>query len=250
MFRNTIMLLLGMLIIGQSQAQGFQSPYRLSTAIDIPIASGAIGFLTAGALIGKTHKLPPKESILDLSRDEVNKFDRGATRNYSKGARYASDAFLYFSIASPLLHLPSANARRDYGKVAAISSEVLMLNLALTNYVKEIVRRKRPLLYNPDVPMDKKWKADNFKSFFSGHTSTVAAMGFLYANMYAQYNPNSKLKPMMWTLAALMPLTTGFLRFKAGKHYWSDIIVGYAVGTLCGLAVPYLHSTALAINRQ
>ena len=249
MVRASIFLLISLLSF-HTQAQGFQSPYKLSLAIDVPIASGAVGFLTAGALIGKTHKLPPQESIMLLNRDDINKFDRGATRNYSKVARYASDGFLYFSMATPLLHLPSANARRDFGKVAAISAEVLMLNLALTNYVKEIVRRKRPLLYNPDVPMNKKWKPDNFKSFFSGHTSTVAAMSFLYANMYAQYNPNSKLKPMMWTLAALMPMTTGFLRFKAGKHYWTDIIVGYAVGTLCGLAVPYLHSTALAINRN
>lgn len=249
MLRSTILLLLSLLCLG-TQAQNFQSPYRLSLAVDIPLASGALGFLTAGGLIGRTHSLPPKESLLTLDRNQINRFDRGATYNYSKPARYASDAFLYFSMATPLLHLPSANARRDFGKVAAISGEVLMLNLALTNYVKEIMRRKRPLLYNPAVPMDKKWKADNFKSFFSGHTSTVAAMSFLYANMYAQYNPNSKLKPMMWTLAALMPLTTGFLRFKAGKHYWTDIIVGYAVGTLCGLAVPYLHSTALAINRR
>lgn len=249
MFRSTILLLLSLLCLG-TQAQNVQSPYRLSLAVDIPLASGALGFLTAGGLIGRTHSLPPKESLLTLDRSQINRFDRGATYNYSKPARYASDAFLYFSMVTPLLHLPSANARRDFGKVAAISGEVLMLNLALTNYVKEILRRKRPLLYNPDVPMDKKWKADNFKSFFSGHTSTVAAMSFLYANMYAQYNPNSKLKPMMWTLAALMPLTTGFLRFKAGKHYWTDIIVGYAVGTLCGLAVPYLHSTAIAINRR
>lgn len=248
MLRNVLIIFLSSLCLFSS-AQ-FRSPYRLSTAIDVPIASGAVGFLTAGALIGRSQPMPPKESLLALNREEVNRFDRAATYNYNKAARYTSDAFLYFSIASPLLHLPSANARRDYGKIAAISSEALMLNLALTNYVKEIIRRKRPLMYNPDVAIDKKWKSDNFKSFFSGHTSTVACMSFMYANMYAQYNPGSKLKPMMWTLAALMPLTTGFLRFKAGKHYWTDIIVGYAVGTLCGLAVPYLHSTALAINRR
>jgi len=229
--------------------QSFKSPYKLSLNVDVPISSNAIGFFGASLLVGHSKTMPPKESLLTLDRKDVNRFDRGATYQNNKGARYTSDAFMLLAIATPLLHLINKDSRKDFGKVAAISVETFMLNLAITNFVKENVRRKRPLMYNPDFPFEKKYKADNFKSFFSGHTSTVAAMSFMYAKMYSDYNPNSKFKPLVWSLSAVFPVITGFLRFKGGKHYWTDVIVGYGVGALCGIAVPYLHSTALSYNR-
>jgi membrane-associated phospholipid phosphatase len=42
-----------------------------------------------------------------------------------------------------------------------------------------------------------------------------------------------------------MPLTTGLMRYKAGKHFWTDVLIGYAVGALVGVGVPALHSTSL-----
>jgi membrane-associated phospholipid phosphatase len=231
-------------------SQPFTSPYRLSVNLDVQLSANATCFLGASYLIGRSRAIPAKETLSALDPNTVNGFDRGATHQYSKAAGLASDAMLYIAIASPLLHLAGKNSRKDFGKVAAISGETLVVNLAITNFVKEIVRRKRPLLYNPEVPLDKKYKADNFKSFFSGHTSTAAAMSFLFAKSFADYNPHSKLKPMVWSLCAAFPLVMGALRFKAGKHYWTDILAGYAVGAICGLAVPYMHSTALKINRQ
>ena len=60
---------------------------------------------------------------------------------------------------------------------------------------------------------------------------------------------NSKLKPMVWSLCAALPVLTGVLRYKAGKHYWTDVLVGYVVGAAIGVAVPYLHSVKLKFNR-
>lgn len=230
--------------------QAFQSPYKLSLTVDVPISANAIGFLGASALLGRTKSLPSKESVMKLNPEEVNKFDRGATRQYHQVAGYVSDALLYSSVTLPLIHLSNKDSRKDFGKVAAMGTEALLLNLAIANFVKELVGRKRPLLYNSKVPMEKKMKKDNFKSFFSGHTSTVATMSFFFAKTYSDYNPNSKLKPLVWTSCAVFPAITGFLRFKAGKHFWTDILTGYAVGALCGIAVPYLHSTALKLNRD
>lgn len=231
-------------------AQGFTSPYKLSLAVDVPLSANSFALLTTGYIVGKSTAMPPQQSLLTLDRNSINAFDRGATRQNSTIAKYTSDVCLYASVALPLIHLANKNSRKDFGKIAAMSGEVFVLNLALTELVKETVRRKRPLLYNPDIPLSKKYKADNFKSFFSGHTSTVASMSFFFATTFAAYNPQSKLKPMVWSLCAAFPAITGFLRFKAGKHYWTDILTGYAIGALCGLAVPYLHSTQLKFNRN
>ena len=194
--------------------------------------------------------MPAKSTLNQLNRDSVNAFDRSGTRQNSQVAGYLSDAALYASVALPLLQLIPKNSRKDFGKVAAISAETFVVNLAFTELLKETVKRKRPLLYNPDVPLDKKYKKDNFKSFYSGHTSTVSAMSYTFAEMYADYNPHSKLKPMVWSMCAAFPLLTGFLRYKAGKHFWSDIITGYVAGAVVGLATPYVHNAKLGYNQR
>jgi len=233
-----------------SPAQTFTSPYKMSLAVDVPIGANGVALLGTAFLIGKAWNTPPKSVLSQLNRDSVNAFDRGATRQNSKVCGYLSDAALYTSVAMPLLLLINKNSRKDFGKVAAISAETFVVNLAITDLFKETVKRKRPLLYNENVPDDKKYKKDNFKSFYSGHTSTVSAMSFSFAEMYADYNPHSKLKPLVWSTCAAFPLLTGVLRYKAGKHFWTDVITGYIAGAMVGLATPYVHRANLPYNQK
>ena len=233
-----------------SCAQTNTSPYKMSLAVDVPISTNGVALLGTAFLIGKTWNIPPKSILSQLNRDSVNKFDRGATRQNSKACGYLSDAALYASVALPLLQLINKNSRKDFGKVAAISAETFVVNLAITDLFKETVKRKRPLLYNENVPRDKKYKKDNFKSFYSGHTSTVSAMSFSFAEMYADYNPHSKLKPLVWSTCAAFPILTGVFRYKAGKHFWTDVITGYLAGAAVGLATPYVHRASLGFNQR
>lgn len=80
-------------------------------------------------------------------------------------------------------------------------------------------------------------------SFFSGHTSSAAAMSFFTAKVFSDYFPDSKWKPLVWTMAATLPALTGYFRIKGGKHYPTDVIMGYTVGALIGFFVPYIHQT-------
>ena len=178
MIRRICLILVWQLFIFSASCQPFTSPYKLSLAVDIPISTNSVALLGTSYLIGKTWDVPSKQSIAFLNRDSINKFDRGATRQNSKMAGYLSDFTIYAAVALPLLQLINKNSRKDFGKVATISAETFTVNLAFTELFKETIRRKRPLLYNPDIPVDKKWKKDNFNSFYSGHTSTVSAMSF------------------------------------------------------------------------
>ncbi len=50
-------------------------------------------------------------------------------------------------------------------------------------------------------------------------------------------------------LGAGLPALTGYLRIRAGKHYPSDVLAGYALGALIGYAVPALHRKPTANRR-
>ena len=247
--RKTLLLFLWFCIGFAGSAQ-FISPYQLSKPVDQPIVLGSLVLLSSSYFAGTTFKLPPESSLAALNRNDVNIFDRSATYQHSKAAASVSDAFLYSSIGLPLLHLINKNCRKDYRKIALIHGEVLFADLAVTELFKETVHRKRPLLYDPTVPLITKYTKDNFASFFSGHTSTVAAMSCCFATVFTQYNPGSKATPAVWALCAALPAATGALRYAAGKHYFTDILTGYAVGALIGVGVPYLHSVKLKFNRR
>ena len=113
----------------------------------------------------------------------------------------------------------------------------------LTFIAKNIANRNRPFLYNPEVPLEDKISSSANRSFFSGHTSHTAAFTFMMAKIFHDYHPNSKqgMKIIIWSFSAALPAVTGFLRVKAGKHFPTDVITGYAVGAFTGWLIPHLH---------
>jgi membrane-associated phospholipid phosphatase len=125
-----------------------------------------------------------------------------------------------------------------------IWAETAALTTALTLFTKELAHRNRPYVYSDNFRNNCNGSSvskDATSSFFSGHTSITAASTFFIAMVYTDYHPDSRWKPLVWTGAAILPALTGITRYKAGKHYWTDVITGYAVGALVGTLTPYLH---------
>ena len=58
---------------------------------------------------------------------------------------------------------------------------------------------------------------------------------------FANYNPDSSLKPYVWGTSLLFAATVGYLRFAAGMHYPTDILTGALVGSAIGYLIPLLH---------
>lgn len=233
------------LLLGQ-----YTSPYKLSIHTDVPISFSAISFLGSSFMVGLQQKKPDRLFIEGLDARKINWLDRNAVTQWDTKAALASDVLMYTSMSLPLLHLADSRSRRDAKTISAMWAQVFLLNLGVTSLIKEIGSRPRPYMYNGSVSMDKKMKKEGLRSFFSGHVSTTASMSFFFAKTFHDYHPNSKLRPMVWTLCALTPAVTGFLRWKAGKHFWTDILTGYAVGALIGVGVPWLHQTARTFNQR
>jgi len=218
-----------------------QSPYRFSYPVDAPIIGIGVGSLVTGFLLEKKGKALTLSDLENVNRMNISVFDRSATYNWNQKAAHGSDVLLFSSVATPLMFLSDKESRKDFGKVAAISAEVFLLNTGITYLTKTLVKRKRPYVYNPNIPNSEKLKKDARHSFFSGHTSTVASMAFSFAMMHSHYFPNSRITPLVWFAAGVLPMIQGILRFRAGKHFWTDIIVGYGAGASVGIVVPVLH---------
>ena len=225
----------------QSGAYAQEGTYQLRAAREIPLlATGAAGF-TASVLLRHKHKPLSLEDVGKLNVSDILAIDRRTTSNYSAGAVRASDALVGVSFASPLALLAFSDARHDAGTLGLILLEAVMLNEALTGITKALVRRPRPNTYNTDAPEAVRTARDNTFSFFSGHTSHSAALMFFTAKTLTDYVDRPGVEAIAWATAALLPAATGFFRYRAGKHFPSDVIVGYVVGATVGVLIPHLH---------
>ncbi|MFK7981359.1 MAG: phosphatase PAP2 family protein [Saprospiraceae bacterium] len=240
MYKTTLVALIFVILFIFNIAFG-QSPYQFSKKQEIVLYGTGAAFLGAGTYVGSQLDILTAEEIGILDRNNINNFDRGATFNYSESAGKLSDNFLLSSQVLPLVFLSHEKTRKDFGQIVLMFGESWLLTTGITNLTKRTAKRTRPFVYNEEVDISEKMIASARRSFFSGHTSSTTANYFFTAKVFSDYFPDSKFKPVVWGVAITVPAITGYLRVKAGKHYRSDVISGYAVGALVGYFVPQIH---------
>lgn len=204
------------------------------------LGSAIVGYQGTNYLMNRVG-VPTESDLKLLNFSSVPSFDRGAISNNSVGAASISDMFLYSSFALPLISLVDNKCSNQRGAVIGMMFETLLINANLTNTLKATTRRLRPYAYSLEQHEEITLGKTTRQSFISGHTSTVAASTFFTAKVFSDLNPDSKWKPVIWASAMIIPATTGYLRYKAGRHFPSDIVVGYGVGALVGFLVPHFH---------
>jgi membrane-associated phospholipid phosphatase len=228
-------------------AQPKNSPYKMHAVLDFPIV-GISGLGSAGARFLQRQVEPLSGvEISDLSTANIPQFDLSAHSQWSPTADKVSTFGTYAAMLTPglLLFSPDIN-RDDWGTIILLSAETFAMTDFAVQMTKVQALRPRPYLYNPDItiPNELLLNREHRFSMLSGSTAYSAAMSFAAASMFADYHPKSKYKPYVWIAAAVIPATVGYLRYRSGMHYPSDVLVGYAVGMGVGLAVPYIHKKA------
>ncbi|MEO1262858.1 MAG: phosphatase PAP2 family protein [Bacteroidota bacterium] len=218
-----------------------QSPYQIDWKKELYFVGAGAGTLGLGAYLEKQTPIFDLGQLETFNTNSINRFDKGATSNYSLSAHEASDWLWYGSFALPTLFLADKNTRANFGTIATLWGETILLNAGITALSKYSFRRPRPYVYNSNVLAETKMTTTAQGSFISGHTSMTAANTFFAAKVFSDYYPQSRWKPVVWSAAATIPALTGYLRVKAGKHYPTDVIAGYAVGAAIGYFVPHLH---------
>lgn len=220
-----------------------QNEITLSRPKDV-IISGAGATLFLGGYYFYQKKDPLSvEQISNLKISDINSFDRPAVNNYSVGAADASDILLYTSMALPALLLTDKDIRKDATPVMLVYFQSVLITSGEVLMTKGLLDRTRPFVYNENAPMSEKQKPDANASFFSSHTALTANAAAYTAAVYSIYHPNSKALPYIYIGAAAIPLTTGYLRYQAGKHFPTDIAAGLIIGALNGYLMAKWHKT-------
>ncbi len=241
LFKINIVVSIYLLCALFSQNSSSYKPFKLNRNLDTYL----VGFSLSVNIIAKIKEnqktpLTPRD-INNLNSENVLRFDRKIINNWDARSKIISDVLLYSSIFFPALLYSKDKIRSDSKNFTFIWLEAFGLNLGLTDLTKTIFGRKRPYLYGNKASMKEKLKSDNQRSFFSGHTSVSAVSCFIMAQMFKDYYPNSKYSNYFWVLAGTVPAFTGYMRVKAGKHFYTDVIVGYFVGASIGILIPSLH---------
>ncbi|MCB0521962.1 MAG: phosphatase PAP2 family protein [Lewinellaceae bacterium] len=219
-----------------------QSPYQLKTGRELALFGTGAGLLGTAFYFQKKLEPLTESQIAQLNPNDLSGFERWVTSRRSVQSHKSSNVLLYSSQVAPIAFtLIDKTMRKDALKIGTMYGETLLISSGLTALVKTTVRRTRPYVYRDNVTLDEKMTKTARSSFPSGHTSQTASMCFLTARLYADYHPDSPWKPVVWGLAATLPAATGILRMTAGKHFPSDVIVGYVIGAAVGYFVPVIH---------
>jgi PAP2 superfamily len=221
------------------------APLRYDLRADLPSLAGGAAELTV-TLALQSKLAPATCRWCDRPLDDLDlTFKRALRWNDTHAADAAGTAFAVAGgiTAAGLetwLSFASGGRAKDWGVDMMVIGESWALAMNLDEIVKLAAGRQRPLVHDPG-PSDKgaaKIPEDNM-SFFSGHTTSSFALA-VSAGTVASLR-GYKAAPAVWATGLLLAGTTGYLRIAADKHYFTDVLMGAAVGAASGFVVPYLH---------
>ena len=228
-------------------------PYRVNYWITCPIIG--VGMVTN--YLGIPLTLHKKDlsllEIQSLNRNIINFIDDWSLKqDPSQMGTYEnySNYVLISGVVLPALLLFDKKIRQDWGDVLLLYLETMSItpNIYEWSFLgPNFQNRVRPVAYyydpqNAELTYDKLKTGNNRNSFYSGHVASLSASTFFMVKVYSDYNPEiGNNKYLLYGAATIPPLILGYCRVKALKHFPSDVVVGLAVGALCGILIPEFH---------
>ncbi|MEP6512431.1 MAG: phosphatase PAP2 family protein [Parafilimonas sp.] len=226
-----------------------QSPYKTSFKVDGPVIAAGIGLSVLGLSLIQNKDDLTDAQLQTKTRSKVPFFDHSNAGQYSEQADNDSYIPFYVSFGVPVvMMIANKNERQKVGQILVLYTETMAITSTLFTLCDGLVNRSRPFVYSStedwhvsEAPDDKRKSKNSQRSFYAGHTAASAAATFFAAKVFQDFNPDSKAKLYVWIIAAAIPASVGYLRYKAGDHFLSDNLLGYVIGGATGILVPQLH---------
>lgn len=241
-FKSVFLIFLPFLInFTAFSQQKKESPYETNLVKDGIWITAGVGLNVLGVVLIQNKPALTQEKLNSLSKEDIWTVDRWAAGNYSEKANSDSYIPMFAAFALPVALILNENERSHAGQLSVLFVESMATTGALFSITAALVEKSRPLVYNASLPVEERLNKDEQRSFFAGHTAATASATFFAAKVFNDFNPDSPWRPVVWGVAATIPATVGYLRVKAGKHFLTDNLIGYAVGAASGILVPELH---------
>ena len=246
-------LIVGILfLMGFAQASEAERPtYKLNFENDFPVTLAAGGMFGIGMFLYSRMNTP--ETMKD--KDDLLPWDKPLAGRYSENADKASDYGSFLAIAPLVVGGIAWHDGSSTGGEFATFTVMFLQAIGIGNGINLAMRSleiwPRPYMYSPSTSSgtdnsDRAEKAENAKSeaygsFFSGHATAAFTVATFTDQWFRTAYPNSPYKGIMRASAYSLATLESVLRIAAGKHYFSDVVVGALVGTGVSIGILEMH---------
>ena len=241
----TFFLFVCMIPVDAQTDSGRHKVYQVYKKIELPASVAGIGLSTLGFRKLEQVSAMSVNDVLKLDPSTINAFDRPDAFLDPRGFENAernSNLFLNISLISPLLLGLDKTIRKDWLDLFSLYLVTHAADNAVYFAGAYAVRRPRPLTYNPNISIAGKTGEGRSNSFFSGHVSFSAAATFFAAKIYTDYHRITGWKRVLiYSIASVPPALVGYYRIRAGKHFRTDVLLGFLAGASSGILIPELH---------
>ncbi len=230
--------LLALLSAPLARAEG-PRPLEYDLRLDLPLTVAATA-AWVGSELAKERLAPDACRFCEPNGLDTAVRNAVVWRNPA-AARHASDALVFALLPAGMVTHQLLAARAD-GELSEgfvdvlVVAEAAALAADLNQLVKFAVGRERPFVHYGDPA--RPHEADDDLSFYSGHTSMAFAVASS-AGMVSTLR-GYRSAPWVWGVGMSLAATAGWLRMGGDMHWFSDVLVGAAVGTAVGAGLPWL----------
>ena len=218
------------------------SRFKSSTALNLSLSLGSAGLVVGNFVWEKARVDVAYDGVPETALGDLNFLDKCAVFEYNatldKISTLSTVALLMAPCALVFTDV-DGGALFTYGLMYA---ETVAMTYGIKELCKNLVIRERPYLYFDGYPTEELSNGDYCRSFLSGHTALAfASATYLTTVLSTDYKSSGFRVPV---IAASYAVATAIATFRvlSGNHYITDVLAGALLGSLCGVAVPLLHT--------
>lgn len=247
----TSLILIFSFLFAKAQEQDDRM-YHLNLKVDVPLTVVALGATYFGFESINAKDRVTNAELYALDKNDIPGIDRAAAGNWDADAEKFSDPFFLGAFPFGIVLLADKSVRSEVGTIGLMYLEAVAISSGIYATVTGASRRFRPLVYQdyskhtveyynelyPEIDLNSN---GNRNSFFGGHPMITATTTFFVAKVYSDLHPESNFKYALWGFAGAATTFNALMRYKAGKHFPTDLITGVSIGVLSGILVPKFH---------
>ncbi len=224
---------------------GDGNTFKLNPVLDGTLLPLSFGMNITSFFINKNKQVPDYSSQV-FNTDDINSFDKPFINKYSKTLDKTGDVFMITGMLLPSV-LAATNSS-EWATIVTMYAESVMFANSIKELLKDSKIRPRPYNFFEGAPLKDINEGDWCRSWPSGH-ATMTFTGATFASyVFWKYFPDSPYRWLVLGGSYSVAITTSILRMLSGNHYFTDVLTGAAIGTICGFVIPWVHT--LTINSK